>query len=323
MDKLRPIYDANNDAWNIWMSLLSLNIPYPSRGIRSQFFSIREEKSPSAYLYYGTNERLWMIIDFGIEARPKPRNPYNYLVDLCGFSKKDAFKKLIDADFIPVQNSISGNQRVASEFHFEYNVQDFTISDQEFWSSYGIDENTLEEYEVKSISSYQKLEYQNEELIDTKTYYRGNYHPLMYAIQIGISDRIYMPDPNEEPKNFKHHGNWADNEIFGLKQSKNAEINVGATGMKDVLTAQCLIANPAVRFTCLNTERFDPNWKIDAIITDNDEHGKLLADFYFDAGIYPITWESSLIKNKDISLECRYGNPEKLRKNIINQLEKL
>lgn len=159
------------------------------------------------------------------------------------------------------------DERQTKNRKFDLFTRDFDLKDLNFWSQFGVDEQTLNRLNVKALNYYQTFD---ENLGAFKEF---NCKVLTYAF-VGLNyAKIYQPSP----KRFFWIGNKPKDYIFGIENLpdySNGEFVFITGGEKDVLTLSSL----GYYAVCLNSETSDVPEKLKHIFYESCLTPKILYD---------------------------------------------
>jgi hypothetical protein len=171
------------------------------------------------------------------------------------------------------------------------NRRKFTKADLEWWAQYGINQNTLEKYNVSAIKSY---------FTGTSPYDLTN--ELAYCYKIFNHFKIYRPQAN---KTYKWRTDTTVYDIQGFEQlPERGQLLIITKSLKDVMTLDVMGYNaiapqsessdiPKNVFTLLKSK-----FKKLVLLFDNDEGGRLGRNKLVET--YKLDW-IELTQAKDIS----------------------
>lgn len=189
---------------------------------------LRKDRNPSfAIFLYGDT---WLWKDF---ATGESGNDLTLVMKKFGCDFKGALNR-INVDFNLGLNSSSFKTvdrtpyvpQIKEKIRADIKIKsrEFTGEDLEYWTSYGISKETLDKYQVKSISHY---------WINGSVYFTGKYLAFAYVFPDGY--KLYFPEKTE----YKWFSNstW----IQGLLQlDKTRDILIITKSLKDVMVFDTL-----------------------------------------------------------------------------------
>ena len=210
---------------------------------------------------------------------------------------------------------------------YSIHPQPFTQSDIEFWSKYGINQDTLERYGVSSLASFSSYNRMGKPY---QLHYRST--EPMYCYQLGDSVKIYRPHSKVR---FLNAGVRSGDDLFGYAQlPSRGECVLLTGGEKDVLS----LASHGFPAFCLNSEtahlpqtllqglsdRFD----MVGVLYDMDDTGvrqsqKIIEDNPDISNLFRVELPLSGSKSeKDVSDFFSQGGTATALQGVINQIVK-
>lgn len=291
-----------------------------------------EDKKASCNVYFDKKSGIYKIKDFGDS---RFNGDYFQLVATLNHlqtNDREDFKKVLQIiskelffgnDSNPIERKTT-YMKEENPSKFEIKTKDFSNTEIDFWSQYGIDSSTLKKYEVLSLASYTSTNKEGKEYT-----INGSAKEPIFGYKQGKFIKVYRPFSELR---FQFLGQKPDTYIFGLYHlPARGDILFITGGEKDVLT---LSANGFYAI-CFNSEnvtipseviqKLSYRFRHIVLLYDVDKagldavtnHQRQLKDFDIKVMLLPLEGTK---KEKDISDFFKLGNTANDLRNLFHQL---
>lgn len=233
------ILDKTNRGYDIFTHYLGKDVQ------RKLFVNpFRGDKSPSCRLYYNKrNGGIWIMKDYGasewsgdcfsVVAKSMNINPMTDFRELLRTIDKDLDLFVMEeapADYHPVQK-VAPKPDEEGPISFKATYQIFKPRELAYWQRYGITQDILKKYEVKSVRSCRFFPKNKESYC-----YTGSFMEPMYGYTFNDCTGIKVYRPFSKTR-FLYGGNLPKPYVFGWNQLPEKGDTVIITGgEKDVMT---------------------------------------------------------------------------------------
>jgi len=229
-------------------------------------FLSEKQKTPSFNIYVALPSHEWRYKDF---ATGEDGSCFDLVINLFHIDFSAALKK-IAVDF---GINYSQNKNIETK---TYNIKrrDFTESEFQFWSKYGITKEVLTQFKVVTLS-----EYSFKSKDDKMLTFKSNSDKFIFAYENDSWTKLYKPLDEKQYK-FQYLGAKEPNFIFGWKQlPEKGEMLFITGGEKDVMS----LASKGFNAISLNSEtanidevklnELKQRFKKIIVLYDNDQTG--------------------------------------------------
>ena len=186
---------------------------------------LRNDKNPSFNLYNNSKGET-MYID---HATGESGDIYKFLKQLWNIDLKEVYKKIVNdlPSEIELKLLKTAYRKDNNIYDIEIRIrrQQFSELDLEYWKSFGISENTLNKYQVNSISYY---------TINGIISGKYNVNDPLFSYKVNDKFRLYRP--KTKYKKDKWRGNLTKDNIFGYEQlPKSGDLLIITKSLKDIM----------------------------------------------------------------------------------------
>jgi len=233
---------------------------------------LRSERNPSFVVFQGRDGK-YRYKDFGTGDTG---DKVNLVGELFGLTHNGSLRKISqDLSGLTCFLGLPSKPPIKKKpTEIKIKIRDFSKKDLEYWSSYGINKDTLNRFQVYSISHY---------WINDKIIYI-NKNQLTYAYYLSGRFKIYSPYSE-----YKWITNADSSEVQGFTQlAKKGELLAITKSLKDVMSLFSFGVHaiaPQSETVVLEEDFMNKLFKrFDNIVTlfDNDETGNILSGKYWD-----------------------------------------
>lgn len=278
-------------------------------------FLPEKQQTPSFNIFKSSRSNEWRYKDF---ATGHEGSCFDLVSNLFNISFAESLKKVNEDLFLGLENA---KVQSAPASLFDVVPKEFTKEELNYWLQYGINEQTLEKFNVLSLSQYKATNKSGKEYTIT-----SSIQSPVFAYRFSSGYKIYKPFDNQF--RFQFLGYKQKEYIFGWEQlPENGDIVFITGGEKDVMTLHAHGYNAIT----MNSETatigpdiiFDLESRFEKILIlyDNDETGLKFSEKNAKAhGLYNITLPKMPNSGKDISdYFSTIGTIESFN-NLLNQV---
>lgn len=275
MFSVKNFIDNVNDIPSAWIfeTYLSLKQPLTGQSVRIQSVFNPNDRNPSMYLYYNREAGSYRYKCF---STGKHGSAVDLMMNLWYMSFAETAQKII-SDYKGY--TMSGNTFVPEIVeHAKWKAVDIVNRrwnkiDAEFWSSYNISSDLLNEHNVVPIEQYTMRKAKSDVIEEEFTVKRRQVYG--YYTDEGVLYKIYQP--NNQNKKFIKLGSY----LQGSEQMKGCDNLIIASSMKDLLAVKSLGIRADViaadsENTIINADvinQFKDDYKCIVTLMDSDEPG--------------------------------------------------
>lgn len=278
-------------------------------------FLTEKQKTPSFNIYIALPSHEWRYKDF---ATGEDGSCFDLVMKLFHFDFSAALKKIAHDFGI---KSCFYNENIEPK---PYNIKrrDFTESEFEFWSKYGITKEVLKKFNVVALSEY-TFKTKNDKTLT----FKSNTDKFIFAYENDSWTKLYKP-LDEKRYKFQYLGVKKPNFIFGWQQlPKNGDVLFITGGEKDVLSLTSKgfdaisLNSETAKIEDLKLNELKQRFNRIVVLYDNDQTGKKQSQKLIERySIYKMELPEMLNNGKDISdYFCQNKHVDQF-KALINQV---